>query len=81
MKPLALISYFVGTVVLASEKLVVKSIEVCLCCQVSVAIDQYGEEHEVGLFNPRCPRCYRFIEPSSYKYIGQHCLNCWDEMN
>lgn len=81
MKQLVLTFCFVGTAVLDNPKLLVKSLEVCLCCQVAIAIDQYGGEHEVGLFYPRCPRCSRFIETDRYTFVGQHCLNCWVEMN
>jgi hypothetical protein len=58
------------------ERLSVEQIDVCLCCQIVLAIDQNGVEHEVGLFQPRCVKCYRFIEIDKYKYINQGCLNC-----
>ena len=77
MNPLALISCFAGTVVSARlGRLAVEQIDVCLCCQIAIATDIYGVEHEVGLFQPRCVKCYKFIEIANYKYVNQGCLNC-----
>ena len=57
-------------------RLSVEQIDVCLCCQYVIAVDQYGDEHEVGLFQPRCVKCLTSIEIDKYKYINQGCLNC-----
>lgn len=54
----------------------VLSVDVCECCQIAIAIDEHGTEHEVGLFNPRCPRCYIFLDPLNYNYVNQECSRC-----